>query len=373
MDCRDNSIQAFFELVKAGLWEKDAWLSGYGEIAFSAVYRVAEEQSVVGLVAAGFEHVMDVKVPKRDVLPFVGNTVQLEQRNIAMNEYVGRLIEYLRKEDVYAILVKGQGVAQCYDRPLWRASGDVDLLLSNDNYERAKKVLTPVALSVEQEYTFLKHIGMMMAGGFEVELHGALPSRLSRRVDKVIDEVQGSLFYGGNVRSWVNGGTLVFLPAPNEDVIFIFTHFLRHFFYEGIGMRQICDWCRLLWTFRESIDVKLLEKRLRKMGLMTEWKAFAAYAVKWLGMPPEAMPLYSTDARWKRKADRICMFVMEVGNFGHNQKRDYRGMSYLLRKIVSFWGHLRDMLRHFMIFPKDSIVFIGGVIHSGMHAAVRGE
>lgn len=138
-------------------------------------------------------------------------------------------------------------------------------------------------------------------------------------------------------------------------------------------MRQFCDWCRLLWTYRSEIDVALLEKRLKKMGLMTEWKAFAAYAIDYLGMPVEAMPLYSADRCWKKKAERINQFVMKVGNFGHKYRRNYDGQSYLVRKFISFWGRLSDILRHFTIFPKDSIVFFGGVLRSGLHAAVRGE
>jgi hypothetical protein len=336
------------------------------------VLRLAEEQSVVGLVAAGFENVRDVKVPQDDVLQFVGSALQIEQQNRAMNEFVAWLIEKLRKEDVYAVLVKGQGVAQCYERPLWRVSGDVDLLLNDLNYEKAKKVLIPLASNLETEYSHFKHQGMTI-DGWVVELHGTLHSRLSRRVDNMIDEVQGDVFCGGNVRIWQNGQTQTFLPAPNNDIVFVFTHFLHHFFFEGVGMRQICDWCRLLWKYKDSLNHGLLESRLRKTGLMTEWKAFAAFAVDYLGMPVDAMPFYSDDTRWRKKASRICAFVLEVGNFGHKQIRNYDGMAYIVRKFVSFWERLRDMLRHFMVFPKDSIVFFGGVIRSGLYAAVRGE
>lgn len=34
------------------------------------------------------------------------------------------------------------------------------------------------------------------------------------------------------------------------------------------------------------------------MGALGEWRAFAALAVEYLGMPVEAMPLYSPSARW---------------------------------------------------------------------------
>lgn len=195
MQLNNNQI-IFFELVKAGLWEKEVWLSQFDNIDYEEVYRLAVEQSVVGLVAAGIEHVTDVKIPQNVALSFVGDTLQLEQQNKAMNGFVAQLIEKLRKEDVYTILVKGQGIAQCYERPLWRASGDVDLLLSDINYEKAKNVLLPLAIDVEQEYESFKHIGMTMKGGYVVELHGTMHSRLSKRVDRGNDEAQKDVFYG---------------------------------------------------------------------------------------------------------------------------------------------------------------------------------
>lgn len=368
----DNNQHAFFELLRAGLWEKGARLSQFKDIDYSIILRLAEEQSVVGLITAGLEQVKDMKIPQSAVLQFIGATLQIEQRNKTMNEFVALLIEKLRAQDVYALLVKGQGIAQCYDRPLWRASGDVDLLLSGTNYENAKAILEPQASYVETEYTHFKHQGMTLEG-WEVELHGTQHTRLSARVDRMIDNVQAEVFKDGKVRSWMNGRTQVFLPGVDCDVIFVFTHILHHFFFEGIGLRQICDWCRLLWIYRSEIDGKLLEKRLRKAGLMTEWKAFASLAVDWLGMPVDAMPLYDANDKWPKKADTIIDFVMKVGNFGHNQRRGYSGQSYLMRKFNSFWGRLSDMLRHFTLFPKDSIVFFGGVLRSGLHAAVRGE
>lgn len=369
----DNNHQAFFTLVKAGLWEQNILLSQFGQIDFNQMYRLAEEQSVVGLVAAGIEHVVDIKIPQQVALNFVGSALLLEQRNQAMNAFINDLLCKLRDADIYSLLVKGQGVAQCYERPLWRACGDIDLLLSINDYESAKELLIPLAVDVETEYTYFKHIGMTLQG-WVVELHGTLQSRLSKKIDDEIDNIQEGVIRLRDVRVWQNGNTAVYLPAPDADVIFVFTHFLHHFFFEGVGLRQICDWCRLLWIYRDSINVPLLEKRLKKMHLMTEWKAFAAYAVNWLGMPIEAIPLYDKSGRWKKKALKINSFVLKVGNFGYNQGRAITSKQpYLLRKFLSFWVHAGFTLRHFLIFPKDSIVFFGQVFRSGLHAAVKGE
>lgn len=104
------------------------------------------------------------------------------------------------------------GGGQFYARPLWRSCGDVDLFFDAENYERVKR----------------------------------------------------DIFENGGVRVWRNDGVDVLLPSLDNDVMIVFTHFLQHFFVGGVGLQQICDWCRLLWTYRDSIDRGLLERRRTK-------------------------------------------------------------------------------------------------------------
>ena len=94
---KDNIQCAFIELVKAGLWGVEARLIPYGEVDYTELMRLAEEQSVVGLVTAGLEHVVDVKGPQEILLQFIGQTLQLEQRNLAMNRFIAKLIQNLQQ------------------------------------------------------------------------------------------------------------------------------------------------------------------------------------------------------------------------------------------------------------------------------------
>lgn len=371
----DNNQQAFFALVRAGLWGDLQFkvdclkFKDFQSVDWGEVYRLAEEQSVIGLVAAGLETMPPAGRPPQEVLlQFVGMALQIEQQNKAMNDYVAWLIDYLRSNDIYAILVKGQGIAQCYARPLWRASGDVDLLLNDENYEKAKKLLVPLALEVQKEYKTRKHLEMTMEGGFSVELHGTMHNHLPGKANRMIDEVQQSVFRG-NVRSWQNNNISIFLPSPDNDVTLVFSHILQHFYLGGVGLRQICDWCRLLWTFREEIDVTLLEKRLLDADLMTEWKAFAVLTADWLGMPVEVIPLYSDDKKWRRKADRILAYVMKSGNFGHNRDMSYRlEKSAVTRKWKTFCHLTADTIRQIPIFPMDSVKVWGNMIGIGLRS-----
>ena len=366
-----NNTKAFFALVRAGLWEKDVQILPLGKIEVSKLYRLAKEQSVVGLLAAGIEHIVDVKIPKEISLSIIGYTLQLEQRNRDMNLFIGSLIEGLRKAGIHVLLVKGEGMAQCYERPLWRACGDIDLLVSDDDYEKAKNYLIGLSQNTEEEVKKRKHLGLYI-DDWDVEIHGSLRGNVLDRMNKGIDKVQREVFDNGKECVWRNGDIDVSIPAPNENVIIVFTHILQHFFEKGIGLRQVCDWCRLLWANKDAIDNALLEKRLRSMGILTEWKAFAAMVVDYLDMPAEVIPLYETSERWSRKAERIMAFIIEKGNFGHNSDESYyERHSFVVIKAISLWRHTWDGIRYFFIFPMDSIRVWSRIMMRGVVEIVK--
>ena len=337
---KNNSIDAFGALLCAGLWEKDVYLSPFGDIDFNQIILLSQEQAVVGLVAAGLEYVRDIKPPQELVLQLVGLTLQIEQRNMAMNSFIGEVVEKMRDKSIYTLLVKGQGLAQCYERPLWRTSGDIDFFLTNDNYEKAKQYCLSLSSGTQPERLYSKELGLSIDPWY-VELHGSLRTGLSTRVDVVIDSVQIDVFYGGDVRSWMNGDTQVFLPAPDSDVFLIFTHFIKHFYKEGgVSIRQLCDWCRLLWYFKGKINLELLEKRLKKAGLIDEWKGFAAVAVDYLGMPCNSMPLYDDNIKWTKKGNKIVSFILKRGA----------------------WRKYIDTITVGRIFPMNTIRFLPGIL-----------
>lgn len=366
-----NNQQAFFALMRAGLWEQDVMLEQFEKTDFDEIYRLSEEQSVVGLVAAGLEHVQDIKAPQQVVLQFVGTALQLEQQNTAMNKFICVLLDKLKGAEIDAVLIKGQGVAQCYERPQWRAPGDVDLLLNDENYEKGKELLNNLSEIHPKEYDFNKEYQTTI-GGWCVELHGSLRCGLSAALNRGVDEIRDDICDNHNIRYWEIDGKRIPMPEENDDALLIFTHFLKHFYKGELGIRQICDWCRLLWKYRETIDVALIEKRLKSMGVSSQWKGFGAFAVDYLGMPAEAMPLYSSDRKWSKKADRICAFVFEVGNFGHNIDNSYYTKQPLfVRKTISMWRRIRSLIQHASIFPWHTFRFLPYVIYTGLKATIE--
>lgn len=349
----DNNTDTFFALVRSGLWERSNKIPANEPIDIEALYKLAEEQSVIGLVAAGLQHVDEELLAGKKVSIFMEKVMALEHRNRLMNRFIEVTAQKMSEAGIHFVVLKGQGVAQCYEKPLWRASGDIDLLLDAYNYEKAKSFLAPVSSRVKKEESEGLHQGMVM-GAWVVELHGKLHNYLFKKSNLVIDQVQEDTLNCEGVRVWQNGDSEVLLPSADNDVIFIFSHIIQHFFSEGIGLRQICDWCRLLWTFRETIDRTLLESRIRRMGFITEWKAFAAFAVDDLGMPAGTMPMYDSANLWHRKARRIKALVLNEGNLGH-KRAGYKKYHPLIRKSIAIERRISNFCHRFPLFPVDAL------------------
>lgn len=364
---------AFFAILRAGLWEQGVNLLPFEPLDFAQLYELADEQSVVGLLAAGLERIEDRRITKSEALPFLIKAVYWENRNREINLFIAQFFRQITEAGIQTVLVKGQGVGQCYSRPLWRSFGDIDLLLNTNHYEKAKSFLQPMASDVGKENPECRHLGMTI-DSWPIELHGTLHGNISKYADTVVDRAQANTLSRSEIRVWKNEGTDVFLPAPDNDVIFIFSHIQQHFFRGGIGLRQICDWCRFLWTYHNDLDRDLLESRIREMRMTTEWRAFAAFAIEYLGMPKEAMPLYNSGKRWKRKARHICSYILLVGNFGHNRDNSfYSKHSYLAYKTISLTRHICDFFKLFIIFPIDSLRVFVRMIKDGVKALEKGE
>jgi len=374
----NNNINAFFLLVRAGLFGRTEGAESllHAGVDWDEVHRLVKEQCVAGLIAEGMETLQRLAgstgdsatdarlIPEVWALQFAYETLYLEKSNKLMNRFIADMISRMREREIYAILLKGQGVAQCYERPLWRTNGDVDLLLSRDDYGKAMDFLLPYASS-QTEIPYKRHLCMAI-GRWMVELHGSLRCGFSSRIDRELDKIYDETFQTGNVTTWMDKNVPVYMLGRENNVLYVFVHLLNHFYKRGVGIRQICDWCRLLWTYRDSLNLGVLESRLKSMGLMSEWRAFGAFAVEYLGIEEAAVPFYACDGKWKRKARRIQQFILKTGNMGHNRVNMEEESSLLSRKLKSTVQRFCDMSNHLTIFPLDTLRFMPSIFLNGL-------
>lgn len=359
----DVNVKAFLALIAAGLWGNSRFWKGLQreEVDWEAVYQIAQEQKLVGLMASAFDgcedkglgfEIQDV-FDRQQGKTFAKKVYSIEQFNLKMNKFIGEVVRKLESEGLHPVLLKGQGIAQAYRFSLRRNCGDVDLLIAAREFEVARKILVPRASRVIGDNSKDPHVAMYLSR-FILELHGSLHVFLTKSQDALLDAMTDKMFSDRDFRVWDNEGTAVNLPSVNVDAVYVFCHILQHLFREGVGLRQVCDLCRLLYVYRDEIDMDLLLSRILEMKLQTEWKAFAALMVDWLGMPVECIPMYDASKKYSRKARRILSYMLSTGNMGKNRDVSYKKKyPYLIKKLISMRLIFGRAVRLGRIFPMS--------------------
>ena len=368
----ETTDRQFFALLRSGLWNEVPERAPFdGGVDWESLYRLSFAQTVGPLVTDGVNRLPKEYLPAEPehLDPFLGDMMATAQRNRVLDSFIPKVFHALR--GIPVVLVKGQSLAQDYPDPERRQPGDIDLLLPPSSYAAAKEILLPKATHVSKEDVQTLHQGMHFYS-VEVELHGSISTLMSRKLDRQLAALLKEQFDGRSLPTVTIGGAEIPVPEANFNAVYIFVHFLQHYWSGGVGLRQFVDWTTFVSVHKRDIHPVILEQRLEELGLLNLWKVFTGFAQEYLGCPAEKLPLATRPK--PRKNARIWRYVRRCGNFGKNQDRKRKKESYLVRKIHSLWRLvIADRLRHFPVFPKESIRFFFGAFGYGLQRLAKGE
>jgi len=362
----------FFALLRSGLWNEVPERAPFAVgTDWEALYRLAFEQTVVPLVTDGINRLPGEFLPAEPerLDPFLGDLMMTAQRNRLLDGFIPGLFSAL--QGIPVVLIKGQALAQDYPDPERRQPGDIDLLLLPSSYEAAKDVLLPKATKVLEEEREIWHQGMRFRS-IEVEVHGSIGTLMSRKLDRKLAALLEQQFDGRPFPQVTVGGVGIPVPDADFNAVYVFVHFLHHYWSGGVGLRQFVDWMTFVSVHKRDIHPVILEKRLADLGLLRIWKVFTGFAQEYLGCPAEKLPLAAEPDAGKDA--RIWRYIRRCGNFGKNVDRTRKKEPFLVRKVHSFWRLVvADRLRHFPVFPQESIRFFLGAFGYGLQRLANGE
>jgi len=362
----------FFALLRSGLWNEVPERAPFaGGTDWEALHDLAYRQTVSPLVTDGINRLPKELLPAEPerLDPFLRDLMATANRNRVLDAFVPKLFDALA--GIPVVLVKGQSLAQDYPDPERRQPGDIDLLLLPSSYETAKDILLPKATKVLDEEKEIWHQGMRFRS-VEVEIHGSISTLMSRKLDRKLAALLEEQFDGRPFPAVSIGGAEIPVPDADFNAVYIFVHFLQHYWSGGVGLRQLVDWMTFVSVHKRDIHPVVLEVRLQDLGLLRLWKVFTGFAQEYLGCPVEKLPLAAAPDPGKNA--RIWRYIRRCGNFGKNVDRSRGEESYLVRKVHSLWRLVvADRLRHFRVFPQESVQFFLGAFGYGLQRLAKGE
>lgn len=334
----------FLTLLKNALWNPEEKLKiPYAE--FSPLMKIAEQQTVLGLVLDGIGGFNEPDAPKDGLLQYIGIVESTKQDNKLINKEVATFAKACRTNGIDCIVVKGQLIAQHYPQPELRMPGDIDFLIKEDysacrgKVEEMMGVTLPEKLA-EKEVAFNN-------GNYVYELHESLVDFGNKKNiqnwNGIMKEVWESPYY-----ETINDADVRTLP-PTINAAYLFIHLFFHFIRGGIGLRQLCDWAIFLNHYKDKIDRKKLQEMLYELDLLKAYKAFGWILVDKLGLPLSSFPMQldDNDKKWE---DSIMRIIMDGGNFG---RKNHKTTNSLLFKAETLLMIIKNCMKYYLLAPRE--------------------
>lgn len=336
MNKSTGSSSDFFILLRAGLWQKsDEQLSANPD--WQLIYTFAAQQAVVGLVADGISVMgLDGAVPAAISQQFIADTSYIFKNNLKMMAVQTKVCRLMEEKGLEYVVLKGQGVAQAYPKPLLHFSGDIDLLLAPQQYEAAKMLLMPIGSNANDKAAageFVIHID-----GVIVELHSNIYAGINDHCAEHFPSLCCDIF--SSARRSGEREDAPFVPSADFDAVYLLVHTIRHLGSFGISLRQIADWTMHMHRWRDSIDMARFNEAIDALHLRNLYTLFAAFAYEYLdsGVPashPAVLVLWD--------------MVEKSGNFGclskYKNKRFYGRVHERLYRTYFLLGQSQRIRR----------------------------
>ena len=311
---KGSSVEALFlEAVSAGIHGQRVRWTALPPEQWFALLRLAESQKLLPIL---MDATCECADRSREELFAPFQRAAMRQVALQTRKDLAFLSVYERLEraGIPALVVKGSVCRSVYPNGALRISSDEDLLVEEGRFAEACRVLSEAGLCLRPgedpeeaaELEWRSPDGLVF-----IELHRKLfPS--DAEPFGLLQSVFPDVF--SRARSYpLEGGASVLSLSPQDHLLYLLLHAMKHFILTGVGLRQICD--AGLWAerWRAEIDWELLHSQTEGVRGEKFCAALFRIAEERLEIDLELPPL------WKRDApdpEPLLRDVFEGGIYG---------------------------------------------------------
>ena len=266
-------------------------------VDWEEIYRLADIHDVGAVISQEIKYLPDEYKPQGTLashfIQVIGFTIrEYESRNRAFL-FIKRLLD---KNDVDHIFVKGIVVKDFYPIPEMRTSGDIDVIVRTEEFDRVVKLIKSVGIKI---ITYTTEVITVDAGGVEIEIH---------------KEADVGSHYFDDIFSLcriADGHTYAF--NNTDHLLYIICHLAKHLAYTGAGIRMLMDidvMVRNLENFNQAEFLRLCDTA----GIKKSGEALLSLSAFWLHTPIVPNVDYSEETALLERFENV---MLNGGSFGY--------------------------------------------------------
>ena len=267
------------------------------------------------------------------VVPLVSSNVPEEYRNewlgisnqskahyMRMLYEQNSLVYLLKNSNIPFVILKGTAASIYYPSSSLRMFGDIDIYVSEDYFEFAKKLLEDNGYQLNH---FNERHNGYLKNGILFELHRKYSSQYYKDIEQIVLKGLNSA-----VNYKVSNYSFPGLPTYENGLVLL-GHIMQHLKESGIGLRQIIDW--MMFVHKELDDYAWSEHfypLAREAGLEKLAITVTFLCKKWLGLPNKISWCNTAD---EDVAEQLLIRVLDEGNLGKD-RAPTESVNYSIRK-----------------------------------------
>ena len=308
-------------------WEAADW---------NRILTEARVQSVSGLVYQAVS-LLPPGTPVPEDVPFIllaeGDSITAQSRSMVSTART--LKERMAGLGLHPRVIKGEETARFYPEPSLRGYGDIDLLLPEDEVDKAVSSLQGEGYAIRKDADGSFHFEY---DGIDVDVHTRYydlslpPSRLPEPF------------------------------TPEGTILMLSAHALKHAMGVGVGLRQVCDVAAAFRALEGQYDPEALRETFRRAGILRWTRLLCRFISCYLGISD---PLFPNN---RISPEPLMKLIREGGNFGHyaQSRTKARALPAPIRKLDTALRFIRRLPFSLRYAPREVFPHIWELIRGNL-------
>lgn len=306
-------------------------------LSFEKLFALAREHSVANMAFYGVER-LSVKPAE----PLLTQWRQLRDKAIVRDitqlselELIGQA---LSEGGVRFLPLKGSVLKGCYPQTDMRTMSDIDILIDEDNAERARDIMVSLGYSCDH-FGYDVHDVYLKPPVMNVEIHRELFGEEGQEFREV---------FGDPMSMCIPAQGAEYRFTDESFFAYILAHAAKHYNEGGTGIRSFMD----LWVF---LSVKGAEVDLKRVYAMLEPSGLAGLAEDFVKLSQ----IWFGGAEGSEKYDKMTAYILSGGTYGNiqnsvgNKVREKGRAHYLMRLVFPTFEHMKQ---HYPVLKKTPVL-----------------
>lgn len=249
----NNEITSVITLIKSSL---DCVYSPLpDDLDWDRVYRIVSAHQIAPLIYYGIRNA-DIAIPTEAMYKFRNSVLNSAVADEQQSQTLSSIFSAFENAGIDYMPLKGIVLKSLYPDTLTRVMGDADIMIHIEQYDKIKGIMTDFGFKqvVESDHELI-----WCKNEIRIELH----KRLIPSYNKDYYSYYGD---GWRLAKPCGDSAHRFCLDANDEFIYLFTHFSKHYRDGGIGIRHFVD----LYVYinaNKSLNESYISEELKKLQL----------------------------------------------------------------------------------------------------------